>query len=135
MRLSEDEARQRFAAARVARLATLRHNTPRIVPIVFVLAGNTIYSAIDQKPKTTTQLRRLDDINTSPSVSILVDHYDEDWTQLWWVRADGVASVRGDDPVAIASLAGKYEQYRIKRPSGPVIAVEVQAWTGWSGAG
>ena len=110
----------------------MRNGEPRIVPIVFVLAGNMIYTAVDDKPKSTRQLRRLDDIAASPSVSVLVDHYETDWTQLWWVRADGLAHVVNDDQAAIDLLAKKYDQYATNHPPGPVIAIDVQSWTGWS---
>ena len=102
------------------------------MPIVFAVQEDTIYTAIDNKPKSTTHLRRLDDIAASPSVSVLADHYEDDWTQLWWVRADGVARVISAGDAAIELLAQKYEQYAAQRPPGPVIAIDVQTWTGWS---
>ena len=132
MRLNEQQARQRFTGSRVARLATIRRGEPRLVPIVFAVQEDTIYTAIDNKPKSTTHLRRLDDIAASPSVSVLADHYEDDWTQLWWVRADGVARVISAGDAAIELLAQKYEQYAAQRPPGPVIAIDVQTWTGWS---
>src|SRR4051812_49360507 len=88
------EARRRFAAARVARLATAdADGRPHLVPLVFVVAGETIYSAVDAKPKRTTALRRLANVAANPRVAALVDHYDEDWAALWWVRADGTGRV------------------------------------------
>jgi len=92
--VSPEQARERFAAARVARLATAdRDGRPHIVPIVFALDGDRIYSAVDQKPKRTTALRRLANVAANPNVSLLVDDYDDDWDRLWWVRADGRATV------------------------------------------
>src|SRR4051794_4921374 len=90
--------RERFAAARVARLAT---SGPHIVPICFALDGDTIWSAVDAKPKRTRALRRLENIARDPRVSVLTDHYDDsDWSRLWWARADGTATVHDDAPAA-----------------------------------
>lgn len=93
-----------------------------------------IYTAVDAKPKSTTDLRRLRNIGANPNVCVLADHYDADWTQLWWVRADGQASIL-DDPAAAAPiglLTARYAQYRDTPPPGPVIAIHVERWTGWS---
>ena len=84
------EARGRFAAARVARLATAdATGQPHLVPVTFAVAGDMVYTAVDAKPKRTTALRRLANVAANPRVSLLVDHYDDDWSRLWWVRADG----------------------------------------------
>jgi PPOX class probable F420-dependent enzyme len=136
MRLDTATCRERFAAARVARLATAGpDNQPHIVPVTFALSGDTIVTAIDQKPKTTTSLRRLRNIAENPRVSLLADHYADDWTELWWVRADGAARMVDDDEArraAIHALAAKYAQYRDDPPRGPVIEIEVRSWRGWS---
>ena len=113
--MTDDEARQRVAQARVGRLATVGpQNKPHVVPICFTLDGDTLYSAVDAKPKTTTSLRRLQNAAAHPHVSVLVDHYDEDWTTLWWVRIDGRARIATGDERdrALALLGDKYEQYR-----------------------
>jgi PPOX class probable F420-dependent enzyme len=119
--------RERFAAARVARLATAG---PHVVPICFALDGETIWSAVDAKPKRTRALKRLDNIARDPRVSVLVDHYEEDWSRLWWARADGTATVHDDGPVEL--LRARYEQYAASPPAGPFIAIAVERWTGWS---
>lgn len=130
-------ARDRFAAARVARLATADGaGRPHLVPIVFALADDTVYSAVDAKPKRSTALRRLANVRENPAVSLLVDHYADDWTTLWWVRADGHGRVL-DLPAAEARravelLAGRYPQHRLQPPEGPVLAVDVERWSGWS---
>jgi PPOX class probable F420-dependent enzyme len=135
MRMTPDKARSRFALARVARLATVgadRH--PHLVPVVFALTGDSIVTAVDAKPKTTTRLRRLANVRANPRVAVLVDDYDEDWSRLWWVRADGRARVVDAGPdldAALRALAGKYEQYVRQPPVGPAIVVAVQRWTGW----
>ena len=142
MRLPEDEARRRFAGARVARLATAGPDGhPHIVPFTFVLdhlartdgpgPEDRIYSAVDAKPKSSTDLRRLRNIRADPRVAVLADQYEDDWDGLWWVRADGQASIL-DGPAAMAPalalLAGRYPQYRQQPPAGPVISIRVTRW-------
>jgi PPOX class probable F420-dependent enzyme len=124
-----------LAQARVGRLATVTPDgRPHIVPCCFVLAGEILYSAVDAKPKSTLSLRRLDNVRAHGAVSLLVDHYDENWDDLWWVRVDGTAVVREDGvgrDDAIAALTTKYRQYRSAVPPGPVIAVRVGNWRWW----
>jgi PPOX class probable F420-dependent enzyme len=137
MKLTEDDARSRLAGARVARLATAGSDgQPYLVPITFAVDGDLIYTAVDQKPKTTLRLRRLRNIRENPRVSVLADHYVEDWDALWWVRVDGWATVVEDERAAEHSLdllAERYEQYRKRRPAGPVIMIQADRWSGWSG--
>ncbi len=135
--LDPDEARRRFAAARVARLATIDpQGRPHLVPFVFVLDQDTVYSPVDDKPKRTTRLQRLRNIEANPNATVLVDHYDEDWPQVWWVRARGRGRVvdRGTEEFdrADALLQAKYPQYRVEPASGPMIAIEVDDWLGWA---
>ena len=138
MRLAGDRARELFAAQRIARLATAdAHGRPHLVPLVFVVDGaDRIHSIIDAKPKSGAPLRRLANIAANPSVSLLADHYDDDWSRLWWARADGAARVVGlgdaEAGPALALLAGRYPQYRADPPPGPLIAVDVRRWSGWS---
>jgi PPOX class probable F420-dependent enzyme len=135
MNLSVPDARSRFASARVARLATVATPQPHLVPVVFTVDGDMVYLAIDHKPKVRREVRRLANIAANPLVSLLVDEYHEDWTTLWWVRADGTATVV-DSPVEMAGpidlLVAKYPQYREHRPEGPLIVVRVDVWRGWS---
>jgi PPOX class probable F420-dependent enzyme len=135
--MTASEARERFAAARAARLATVdEHGRPHLVPIVFALDGDCVYHAVDHKPKRTTALRRLDNIAANPRVALLADHYDEDWSRLWWVRADGIALViePGSDELrpAVVLLRDRYVQYRDAPAAGPVVKIDVERWTGWS---
>jgi PPOX class probable F420-dependent enzyme len=128
--------RSRFASASVARLATVgADGRPHIVPISFALEAQTLYFAVDSKPKRTTNLQRLRNIAANPVVSVLVDHYEDDWSQLWWVRVDGDARVVTDDAEmrqAVRLLAARYSQYRLNPPAGPVVAIAIGAMTGWS---
>jgi PPOX class probable F420-dependent enzyme len=137
--LSPEEVKKRFAASRVARLATADGGgLPHIVPIVFALEGDRLFSAVDHKPKRTVALRRLDNIASNPQVAVLVDQFSEQWDQLWWARADGLAAVL--DPESseggrgLDLLVSRYPQYSGRRPVGPVISISVRRWSGWSAA-
>ncbi len=130
------QARARFAAARVARLASVdATGAPHLVPIVFALEHETIYSVVDAKRKRTTELRRLHNVRANPRVSVLVDHYDDrDWSSLWWVRADGGARVLApSEPEAQRAVALLAQRYPQQRAVGAVLAVDVERWSHWSG--
>ncbi len=133
--MEEAEARRRVATAPVARLATVTDGgRPHVVPCCFVLAGDVLWSAVDAKPKSTLALRRLANLRANPAVSVLVDHYAEDWSELWWIRLDGEGRVVEAGPerdVAIERLTAKYPQYRTAPPPGPVVSVDVEAWRSW----
>jgi PPOX class probable F420-dependent enzyme len=140
--LHSDAQRSLVAAAPVARLATLRPDgTPRLVPITFVLLDGLICSAVDEvKPKTTTRLARLADIERDPRVGIVVDHYADDWSELWWVRVDGTAAAyesgahEGGElrDRALGALAAKYPAYAATPPTGPLLVVTPTRWAGWA---
>jgi PPOX class probable F420-dependent enzyme len=136
--VSPAEARRRFAAARVARLATAdAGGAPHVVPIVFAMARvddrDLIYNVVDAKPKRTTALARLRHVAAHPAVSVLADHYEEDWSALWWARGDGRARVLEPDAAeaqrAVALLAARYPQ---QTATGAVLAVDVERWSGWA---
>src|SRR5215207_141425 len=132
------EARRRFAGARVAVLATLdRSSQPHLVPVTFVVDRGRVWTAVDSKPKGATPLRRHANIRANPAVSLLAQHWDEDWSALWWVRADGIATITDADASVdrIARLLrSKYQQYQSIDVTGPVVAVTVHTWRGWTGA-
>ncbi len=139
--MNQMEARAHFAASRVAHLATAdAGGRPHVVPVAFALpAADVLATAVDHKRKRTRALRRLANIAANPAVSVLADHYEDEWSRLWWVRADGRARVletAADDPrawaAAIAALTARYGQYRDLPPAGPVIWVEVERWSGWA---
>jgi PPOX class probable F420-dependent enzyme len=134
----EEVMRSRVDRARVGRLATVdAEGRPHVVPICFALDGDVLYSAVDQKPKRSRRLRRLENIRRNPAVTVLVDYYEEDWSRLWWVRLRGEARVLEDGSEserALALLAEKYAQYRREPPAGPVVRLDIREWRGWSGA-
>ena len=124
-------AEARVAAARVGRLATVTPvGWPHVVVVCFALHDGVVYTAVDAKPKSGRALQRLENVRATGRASLLVDHYEEDWSRLWWVRVDGAAEVIESD-AAIDALAAKYEQYRADRPSGPVIAIAPERWRSW----
>jgi PPOX class probable F420-dependent enzyme len=130
------EMRQLVAAAPVARLATVGPDgRPHLVPICFALEGDVLYSAVDEKPKRSQRLQRLVNVRTHPDVAVIVDHYEDDWTRLWWVRLRGAGHVVDQGPefeAALELLGEKYEQYREQPPRGPVLAIWIDEWRGWS---
>ena len=137
MRLTDAEARGRLANARIARLATVRADgRPHIVPIVFAVEGDRLYSIADPKPKDGPELLRFRNIEANPSVSVLVDDYDEDWERLWWVRADGIAHVVRDGPErdrTIELLTAKHSQYATwTTPFGAAMVVDFDHWASWA---
>jgi PPOX class probable F420-dependent enzyme len=136
--VEREEQRRLVAEARVGHLATLgQDGWPHLVPLCFVLDGDTVYSAVDWKPKRTQDLRRLQNVRARPQATLLVDRYDEDWTRLCWVRLAGSARVleAGSERArALELLALKYPQYRARPPDGAVLALDVERWRGWSAA-
>jgi PPOX class probable F420-dependent enzyme len=131
-----EEMRRRVAQARVGRLATIDPDGgPNLVPFVFALEGDTLYSSVDEKPKRTRQLRRLENLRHDPRFTVLVDHYEEEWPAVWWVRLKGRGRVI-DEGVerdrALGLLGEKYEQYDGEAPQGAVIALDVEEWRGWA---
>jgi PPOX class probable F420-dependent enzyme len=133
--VTEDEARARVESARVARLATAgADGTPHIVPIVFAIDGDRIVTAIDGKRKRGGALRRLENITVNPRVSVLVDAYDEDWSQLWWARADGTASIHEVGELrehALRLLRNRYAQYGSVPLTGAALIIDIDRWSGW----
>jgi len=130
--------RRRISEMPVARLATVdAAGRPHVVPISFVVDGDTLYFAVDAKPKRSSDLKRLRNIAQNPAVSVLFDHYEDDWKGLWWVRVDGAAQ-RVDDAAeagrAIDLLVDRYPQYARARPGGPVVAISIERMSGWSAA-
>ncbi len=124
-------AEERFALARIGRLATVTATgRPHLVPVCFALHLGRVVTAVDGKPKQTRELARLANVQATGRASLLVDHYEEDWSELWWVRVDGVAAVIKSEP-AVDALAEKYAQYRADRPAGPVIAITPERWRSW----
>ena len=130
--------RHLLTEARVGRLATVdASGNPHVVPVCFVLDRDTVYWAVDHKPKASRRLRRLANIEAHPVAELVVDHYAEDWAELWWVRVSTEAQVLPpgvESERALDLLAAKYEQYRENRPAGPVVRLKVSRWSGWAAA-
>jgi PPOX class probable F420-dependent enzyme len=134
--VDEGRCRALLAAARVARLATVRPDgRPHVVVCCYAMEGDRVWTAIDAKPKSGVPLQRLANVRANARASLLVDHYEEDWEALWWVRVDGAAAVLeigNEEERAIATLTARYPQYKREPPPGPVIALTIDRITGWS---
>ncbi|WP_372665059.1 TIGR03668 family PPOX class F420-dependent oxidoreductase [Amycolatopsis kentuckyensis] len=131
--MTPDEARSRFAQARVARLATVSAaGAPHLVPVTFAVRGDQVVFAVDHKPKSSVALRRLRNIAENPAVCFLADGYDEDWSRLWWARADGTARVLAPGAEPVSWLVEKYEQYAGRPPEHAVVVTQVHTWRGWT---
>jgi PPOX class probable F420-dependent enzyme len=140
--VSPQEALRRAAGARVGRIATVRPDgTPHVVPVVFAIVHSgghtTLYWVVDDKPKRSARLTRLDNLAANPASEVVVDAYDEDWSRLWWVRLHGRARLV-DAPderrAALDALGAKYAPYREHPPGGAVVGVDVDVVTSWSAA-
>ncbi|RIL03029.1 MAG: TIGR03668 family PPOX class F420-dependent oxidoreductase [Proteobacteria bacterium] len=122
----------------VARLATLRPDgRPHLVPIVFARAAGALWSPIDGKPKAGGTPARVRNVARDPRVALLLDAYEADWRQLWWVRVDGAASLVAGDAAAEAALRAKYPQYRdvpLYAGAPLLIRIEPSAVASWSPA-
>jgi PPOX class probable F420-dependent enzyme len=135
MGLTDAELRDRFTQARVLRLGTAdAGGKPHLVPATFAVLGDVVAIAVDHKPKRHSNLKRLRNIQENPAVTLLVDHFADDWNDLWWVRADGDAQVIENELAyeLVDALVDKYEQYRDHRPAGPVIRIQINRWSGWA---
>jgi PPOX class probable F420-dependent enzyme len=134
--IETQEMRRRIEGASVARLATVGPDgRPHIVPITFAPTEDALYFAVDQKPKKSADLQRLRNIEANPAVSVLFDHYEDDWSRLWWVRVDGSARIVRDGAeleMAFTLLSRRYPQYRSARPVGPAVVIEIERMTGWT---
>lgn len=134
--MNTEDIERAAATVPVARLATIGPGgAPDLVPITFALEGDVVYTAIDHKPKRTRELRRLANIARDPRVTVLIDHYDDDWTALWWCRLRGKGSVVYAGPefdAGINALQAKYDQYRGRLPDGPVISIRITERRTWT---
>lgn len=137
------EARAFIESQRVARLATAgADGAPHVVPVVFALLEDVVYVAIDEKPKSTLRLRRIRNIEENPRAALLVDVYDDDWSQLRWLLLRGAASVLGPEEEqatergrALAALRARYPQYAsMALEERPLIRLAVERVTGWRGS-
>ena len=136
--VEQEELRRRFASSPVARLCTVRPDgAPHLVPVVFAVVGDLAYTAVDDKPKRSSRLQRLANLRHEPRCALLVDHYEDDWSRLWWVRADGVGAVLdapAEDHPGLVALTQRHWQYQRTAPSGPLVEITIGRWSGWSGS-
>lgn len=133
---------RRLKQARVARLATLdADQRPHIVPICFAFDGKNFYTAIDAKPKRAPpqRLTRVRNIRRRPKVALLIDHYDDDWTRLWYALIRGEAkllsaSERRQRASALRRLRAKYPPYRrgMLAHDAAIIRIRPQRIAWWS---
>jgi PPOX class probable F420-dependent enzyme len=127
--------RSRVSEARVGRLATTTPDgRPHVVPCCFALSGTGLYTAVDAKPKSSSRLQRVRNLEGNPAAALVVDHYEENWTNLWWVRIDGIARIvasGSERDAAFELLAAKYAQYQREPPPGPAIAIDIRTWRAW----
>jgi PPOX class probable F420-dependent enzyme len=129
------DASARLRQARVGRLATIGTGAPHVVPCCFAVDDTVAYSAVDDKPKRTPRLQRLADVSAHPFATLLVDHYDEDWSALWWIRVSGPARIITEGPEhtrAVGLLREKYPQYVDHALTGAVVALELEEWRSWA---
>ena len=135
-RIDQEEITRLLHSTQSATLGTVdERGRPHLVPIVFAYRNGGLYTAVDRKPKSTYRLKRLRNIEANPHVSVLLDHYGDDWTELWWVRIDGSARVIDSGPgfeEALALLTRKYRTYGAQPPPGPVIEIRVENIRAWS---
>ena len=136
--MDRETAYRRVNSAEVARLATINSDgTAHLVPIVFAIRNETLYTAVDAKPKRSRRLRRIENARVRPDVTVLADHYEADWSRLWWVRLEGRARVldAGEEAtLALRLLMERYEQYQREPPGLPVLAIDIREWRGWESA-
>jgi PPOX class probable F420-dependent enzyme len=130
------EAERRAAGARVARLGTIGPGgRVDLVPCTFALDGDRFVTAVDHKPKATVRLQRLANIEADPRVTVLIDEYDDEWRDLWWVRLRGRARVLDDEgtrAAAVGLLVAKYSAYGDRPPAGPVLEATIDDWRWWA---
>jgi PPOX class probable F420-dependent enzyme len=133
-----DPERAFLTRRRIGHLATAdRSGKPHLVPVCFAAVHDKLYTAIDEKPKSGRVLKRVQNILENPNVAFLVDHYDEDWSHLGWLRIDGAAEVLSDGPefeLSVQLLQNRYEQYSAMRLS-EIIAIRVLCARSWGDLG
>jgi PPOX class probable F420-dependent enzyme len=126
--------RELLEAERVARLGfTDADDRPRVLPVTFALAGDDVWSAIDDKPKRSREPARLRYLRRRPEAALLVDRYDDDWSRLAWVQLLGRVEIvpLDSEPEAFEALAERYEPYRERRPPGPLLRLRVERCVSW----
>ena len=123
---------ERLDSARRGFLATATDNTPHVVPIVFVRIDQLLFSPIDGKPKSKQQLRRIRNLERNPVCSLSIDHYSENWNELWWLRLDCRASVIPMNDDIARGLKEKYRNYESISVGESAISLAIHNYRFWS---
>lgn len=135
MQLDNAECWSRLRAAWHGVLGTVHaERGVDLVPVVFAIVDDQLVVPIDTvKPKSTTRLQRAANLEADPRCSLLVDHYDDDWSQLWWVRVHGRATaIDAPSEGQLAALASRYSQYAKPRTVVRALLLQPDAITGWA---
>ena len=130
-------ANELLETERVARLGLIDdEGAPRVLPVTFAVAEWRIWSVIDQKPKRTEAPARLRFLRRDPRAALTVDRYSDDWTKLAWVQVLGTVRIldQAEGAAGLGGLSAKYEQYREKRPPGPLLALRPERYLWWRAA-
>jgi PPOX class probable F420-dependent enzyme len=131
-------AHELLVDTRVGRLGLLDdEGRPRVLPVTFAVADGEIWSAIDQKPKSSSKPARVRYLRRDPRAALMVDRYSDDWDELAWVQVLGRVRIveMAEGPAGLAALTAKYEQYREESPPGPLLALEPERCLSWRAAG
>lgn len=131
-------ARELLAAQRVGRLAFLDHeDRPRVLPVTYALLGDSVWSAIDDKPKRAAVPARVRYLRRRPEAALCVDRYSDDWDRLAWVQLLGRVDIlsAAESSAALQALAARYESYRERTPPGPLLRLAVERALCWRAAG
>jgi PPOX class probable F420-dependent enzyme len=126
-----DWALELLETERVGHLGLLDEDEqPRVLVVTYALWEGAIWSAVDRKPKRAAEPARVERLRRRPSVSFLVDRYDDDWSRLAWVELRGPVSIEPLGP-ALDALAAKYPRYVTERPQGPLLRLVPERYGCW----
>jgi PPOX class probable F420-dependent enzyme len=127
-----------LAVQRVGRLAFLDdEDRPRVLPVTYAVLGDSVWSAIDDKPKRAVEPARVRYLRRRPEAALCVDRYSDDWSRLAWVQLLGRVNIlsAAESSAALQALASRYESYRERTPPGPLLRLSVERALCWRAAG
>jgi PPOX class probable F420-dependent enzyme len=116
-------------------LSTVADKVPHVVPVVFARLDDQIFCPIDGKPKSKGVLRRTQNLRVNPRAALVLDHYSEDWEELWWLRLDCHASIENMSAEVARSLRQKYKGYEEYDVGSSLIKLSCNSWNFWSMSG